>query len=69
MVKDFANAGEDGKNASDSFKEASIEDLENAPEEEEDEIIDAVEGNKEKSEYSVAELNADEDDEILDMLT
>lgn len=68
MVKDFANAGEDGKNASDSFKEATIEDLENAPEEEEDELIDDVKENNEKSEYTAAELNADEDDEILDML-
>lgn len=68
MVKDFANAGEDGKSASDSFKEASVDELEAAPEEEEDEIIDAVEENKEKSEYTAAELNADEDDEILSML-
>ena len=68
MVKDFANAGEDGEAADDSFKEASVEDLENMPEEEEDEIIDAVEDNDAKSEYTAAELNADEDDEILDML-
>ena len=69
MVKDFANDGEDGKNASDSFKEATIEDLEAIPEdEEEDKILDAVESNKEKSDYSVDELNADEDDEILDLL-
>ena len=69
MVKDFANAGEDGKNASDSFKEASVEDLENIPEdEEEDKLLDAVESNKDKSEYTVDELNADDDDDILDML-
>lgn len=68
MVKDFANAGEDGEAADDSFKEASVEDLENMPEEEEDEIIDAVEDNDAKSEFTAAELNADEDDEILDML-
>ena len=66
--KDAANAGEDGKAADDSFKEASVEDLEDLPEDEEDEVIDAVEDNDAKSEFSAAELNADEDDEILDML-
>ena len=66
--KDAANVGEDGKAADDSFKEASVEDLEDLPEDEEDEVIDAVEDNDAKSEFSAAELNADEDDEILDML-
>ena len=66
--KDAANAGEDGKAADDSFKEASVEDLEDLPEDEEDAVIDAVEDNDAKSEFSAAELNADEDDEILDML-
>ena len=68
MVKDFDNAGEDGKAADDSFKEASVEDLEDLPEDEEDDVIDAVEDNDAKSEFTAAELNADEDDEILDML-
>lgn len=66
--KDAANVGEDGKSADDSFKEASVEDLEDLPEDEEDDAIDAVEDNDAKSEFSAAELNADEDDEILDML-
>lgn len=65
---DFLNAGEDRKAADDSFKEATVEDLERASEEEEDAIIDAVEGNKEKSDFTPSELNADDDDEILAML-
>lgn len=68
MVKDFDNAGEDGKESDESFKEASVEDLEDLPEDEEDDVIDTVEDNDAKSEFSAAELNADEDDEILDML-
>lgn len=65
---DLSNVGEDHESADDSFKEASIEDLEKASEEDEDAIINAVEGNKEKSEFTAAELNADDDDEILAML-
>ena len=37
-------------------------------EDEEDEIIDTVEDNTAKSEITPAELNADDDDDILDML-
>ena len=68
MVKDTQNEGEDQKSASDSFTEASVEDLEKMPEEEEDEMIDAVEDNDAKSEFTPSELNADDDDEILSML-
>lgn len=76
QVKDTSNVGEDHKSADDSFKEASIEDLEEASvadlessEADEDDVIDAVKGNKEGG-VSVADLTADEDeeDEILSML-